>query len=144
MHDTWASRDLPVLDAVVTLLDEPGRFAVSGSEIAEHTGMELADVAAALEALEDAYLDLSRTLGDTGSWHVMRVTPDARRLVGQWPTADSLLAKLVDGFNAAAEHEPDPERQSRLRAIASGLGGGFRDVAADILARVIEHKTGLG
>ena len=34
MESTWASRDLPVLDALVTLLEEPDAFAVQVSDIA--------------------------------------------------------------------------------------------------------------
>jgi hypothetical protein len=148
MEGTWVSRELPVLDAVVTLLDD-GRIPanVTVTELAGHTGMDPVEIARALQALNGPYLDLQTTLAtidDPGSWFAKGVTPEARRAVGQWPTADSLITRLVDGFNAAAEREPDPERKSRLRAIASGLGGSVRDVAVDIVARVIEHRTGLG
>jgi hypothetical protein len=50
----------------------------------------------------------------------------------------------VNGLTDAAEREHDPERKNRLHAVAAGLGGSVRDIATDIMARIIEHKTGLG
>jgi len=40
MEGTWASRDLPVLEALVTLLDESDAFAVRVMEISQRTGIE--------------------------------------------------------------------------------------------------------
>ncbi len=146
MKDTWASRDLPVLDAVVTLLDGPDHFAVSVSEIARHTDMDPVDVAGALDALEDEYVDVDRLMsgGDPGPWEVRHVTAAARRAVGQWPTAESLVARLVDGFATAADHEADPERRSLLRRFADMLGGAGRGIAVDVAAKVVERQIGLG
>jgi hypothetical protein len=64
--------------------------------------------------------------------------------VGQWPTAESLIGQLVEGLDAAAGREDDPERRGRLRQTASLLGGAARDIAVDVMARVIERGTGLG
>jgi hypothetical protein len=147
MESTWASRELPVLNAVVTLLDRPDAFMVRVIDIAEHTGLKPTTVAKALDALEGPYVG-EFTKGLTGgvpdTWYVAQVTASARQAVGQWPTAENVLAQLVDGLNDAAERERDPERKNRLRAIAGGLGGSVRDVAVDIVARIIEHRTGLG
>ena len=147
MEDTWISRDLPVLDAVVRLLDEPGHGLLFGRTVAEHTGLGKGAVESALLALSPDYVRLGRQMSAEGGIDLLPldgVTAEARRAVGQWPTADSLVAQLIDGFNDAADREPDPERKNRLQAIASGLGGSVRDVAVDIVARVIEHKAGLG
>jgi hypothetical protein len=64
--------------------------------------------------------------------------------VGQWPTGESLVNQLVDGLDAAAEHETDPQRKSRLRQAAALLGGAARDVVVDIAAKVVERSAGLG
>jgi hypothetical protein len=147
MESTWESRDLPVLNAVVTLLEQPGAFEATVGDIAAHTGIKPADVDKSIEALEGVFVSeyhRMQTGADPTSWAVTRITPAARQAVGQWPSADSLLTQLINGLNDAADHEPDPERKSRLRAVASGLGGSVWDVAKDIIARVIEHKTGLG
>lgn len=149
MEDTWVRRDLPVLDAIVTLLDEPGAFAVDVAEIAGHTGLDPHEVDRAIEAMEGTYIaKYQRTLsgGDPSNWHVMKVTSAARRAVGQWPTAQSLAITVVDGVTAAANHaqdEPDAQRRSTLRKIGDALGGTGRDVAVDVMTKALEHKFGI-
>jgi hypothetical protein len=54
-----------------------------------------------------------------------------------------VLAELVAGLNEAAQRESDPERKGKLRSIAADLGDSARVIATDIIARIIEHKTGL-
>jgi hypothetical protein len=142
VKDTWASRDLPVLDATVALLEEVDMPEVA--DIADRSGLAVADVARALQALDGVYVDLRLTMGDPGAWFVQGVTPAARRAVGQWPTAESLIGQLVSGLEAAAEREDDPVRKGRLRQAASLLGGAVRDIAVDIAAKVIERGAGLG
>ena len=68
----------------------------------------------------------------------------ARRVVGQSPTAESLAARLAEAFSEAADEEMDPERKSRLRQLASFLGETGKDPAAEIMAKVIMHQTGMG
>jgi hypothetical protein len=142
VEDTWASRDLPVLDATVRLL-ETMDFP-SARDIAAEAGMDAETTARALEALDGTFLDLSRTLGSPENWHVNTVYAEARRAVGQWPTAESLITQLAGAFSTAAEREPDPEKKSRLRSIAGVLGGAGRDIAVEVAARVVEHQMGVG
>jgi hypothetical protein len=61
MEDTWAWRDLPVLDAVVSQLDEVNETGgwPDLPDIAEATGLGDLEVAAALDG---EYLDLQRTV----------------------------------------------------------------------------------
>jgi len=146
MEDTWVSRDLPVLDAVVKLLDE-GNFVVHVADIANETGFDTRTVAQALDALDGPYVAEYQKLmtgGIPDSWHVSKVTPEARQAVGQWPTADSLAVQLAAAFSEAAEKENDPERKSRLRQIASFLAETGKDVAAEVLAKVILRPAGMG
>ena len=142
VEDTWVTRDLPVLEATVALLE--GMDLPEVVDIAERTGLAAEDVARALRAMAGVYVGLQMTMGDVGRWFVQGVTPEARRAVGQWPTADSLIGQLVAGLDAAAEREHDLERRGRLRQAASLLGGAVRDIAVDVAAKVIEHGTGLG
>lgn len=65
-------------------------------------------------------------------------------MVGQWPTAESLAARLAEAFGEAAEEEADRERKSRLRQIGSFLGETGKDVAAEVIAKVMLHQTGMG
>jgi hypothetical protein len=142
VEDTWVSRDLPALDATVALLEEVDLPEVA--DIAARAGIAVKDAARALRAMDGVYVDLRMTMGDPGRWFVQRVTPQARWAVGQWPTGESLVAGLVEGLDAAAEREADPERKSRMRQAAAVVGGTARDVVVDVASKVIERSMGLG
>jgi hypothetical protein len=139
VESTWASRDLPVLDATVRLL-EPGSMP-EVRDIAAETGMTAETVMAALHTLNGTFVDLQVGLSLEGSY-VRAVSADARREVGQWPTAESLAAQLIEAFSKAAEREPDPEAKSRLRSIAGWLGGAGSQIAINVLSSVVGHKLG--
>lgn len=136
MDFTWGPREMPVLDAVVTLLEQS--YMVTVSDIAERTGLDLAEVAKALDALDPTYVDFRKTEtgGDPRFWYVLKVTPEARQAVGQWPTAESLIDLLAKAFRAAAENEDDPERHYQLRQAAGLLESGIRDVAIQIATEI--------
>jgi hypothetical protein len=85
VKDTWDSRDLPVLVAVIRLLDEAGRPQIRVSEVVEASGLSVDEVASAVQALNGDYLHLQTTLGDADSWFLSRPTRAARQAVGQWP-----------------------------------------------------------
>lgn len=137
MEDTWAGRDLPVLDATVSLLEDS--YMVTVSDIAARTRLEHSEVARALEALDPTYVDFRKTEtgGDPRFWYVLKATPEARREVGQWPTADSLIGSLSSALTAAAERETDPERKGLLSYAARLVGDTLRDVAVEAAARVL-------
>ena len=142
MEDTWVSRDLPVLDATVALLENSPLVDVA--DIAGRAGFTVAETGRALQAMEGLYVNLAMSMGGPESWSVQGVTPAARQAVGQWPSAENLITRLVEGLNVAAEHEADPQRKSRLRQAAALLGGTVRDIATDIAAQVIGRSMGLG
>jgi hypothetical protein len=137
VEDTWQVRDLPVLRSVVELLDHS--YMVTVSDIAVRTGLDLAEVARSLEAMDPTFLDFRKTEtgGDPTFWYVNRVTPEARRAVGQWPTAEGLIDRLVRAFNDAADGEEDAERYYHLRQVAGLLGDAVRDVAIRVAETVI-------
>jgi hypothetical protein len=141
VEDTWTNRDLPVLDAVVRLLRHDSVPEVG--DIATETGMTVETVAAALHALDGTFVDLQLGLSLESSY-VRSVSADARRAVGQWPTAESLITRLAEGFSTAADREPDPDKKGRLRTVASMLGGASRDIAVEVAAKVVEHQMGMG
>lgn len=135
-------RDLPVLDAVVSHMDEinkTGGFP-DGADIARSIGLGTLDVAAALDALESEYLTLQRTSGDPSGWFVTGVTSAARRAVGQWPTGESLIERLAGGIAEAAEREADPERKRRLLAVAREFGGAVKAIAVNVASDMLEHR----
>jgi hypothetical protein len=142
VHDTWAARDLPVLDATVSLLEES--YMVTVSDIAAKTGLDDAAVARALEALDPVYVDFRKTTtgGDPTFWYVLKVTPAARQAVGQWPTAESLIAALARELTASAQQEQDAERKGLLSYAARLVGDTLRDVSVRAAGSVLGPAIG--
>jgi hypothetical protein len=141
MEDTWVSRDLPVLDAAASQIDQLFRTGTypEARDIADRTGLETRDVSAALNALDGHYIELRKGL-EPSRWHVVGVTPAARRAVGQWPTGESLVERLAAGISHAAEEEKDPEQKRRLAAVARELGGAARAIAINVASEILEHR----
>ena len=79
---------------------------------------------------------------DAQNYFVDGVTPQARQAVGQWPSPEVWVDRLVAALREAAEREADPERRGRLRAMAEGLGGFARDVAVGVLSGGITQSMG--
>jgi hypothetical protein len=143
VHDTWAARDLPVLDATVSLLEES--YMVTVSDLAARTGLDPAAVARALETLDPDYVDFRKTTtgGDPTFWYVLKVTPQARRAVGQWPTPDSFVTRMAAELSAAAAQEEDTERKGLLSYAARLIGDTLRDVAVRAAGQVLTPSTDL-
>ena len=141
MEDTWGARELPVLTAVVALLEES--YMVTVSDIAERTGLELPVVARSLDAMDPTYVDFRKTMtgGDPRFWYVLKVTPAAREEVGQWPAPASLIDRLAVAFGEAAKLEADPVRQNQLRNAAMLLGGPVREIAVRVAANVMARSA---
>jgi hypothetical protein len=142
VHDTWAARDLPVLDATIDLLEQS--FMVTVTDIAARTKLTPSVVAAALEALDPVYVDFRKTTtgGDPRYWYVFKVTPEARRAVGQWPTAESLASRLAEELAAGARDEPDAQRQGLLAYAARLVGETLRDATVRAAGRVLAPAFG--
>lgn len=142
MHDTWTARDLPVLDATVDLLEQS--FMVTVTDIAARTGFDPAVVAAALEALDPVYVDFRKTTtgGDPRFWYVFKVTADARRAVGQWPTAEALASRLAEALAAAARREPTAERKGLLAYAARLVGETLREETVQAAREVLGPAFG--
>lgn len=141
VKDTWVTRDLPVLDAIVTILED--EFEASVPQVAAMTGLPAEEVTRAFYALQGQYV--GQVLARMGNWpagvHVKEVTGDARRAVGQWPTAENLVSRLSEAFAVAADKEGDPDKKGRLRKLADGLGGAGRDIAVSVISQIVEAKA---
>jgi hypothetical protein len=142
VHDTWAARDLPVLDATVGLLEQS--YMVTVTDIAARTGLDAPVVAKALEALDPVYVDFRKTTtgGDPRFWYVFKVTPEARRAVGQWPTPESLANRLADELAGAAQRETDSERQALLSYAARLIGDTLQEYTVRAAAGVLAPALG--
>lgn len=82
-------------------------------------------------------------MGGAASWHVTAVSGEARRLVGQWPTAEQFVDEVARRLRDAANEEPDPERRGRLRELASSAGDVARNVFVDVATSVISRQMGV-
>jgi len=119
IESTWATRDLPILAAALRRLDA-GEDAAELADIGAETGVR------ALESAESPYIsaELGGGWGDEryGGGYIDAVSERARRELGSWPSADSLLEQLVVALRTAADEEPEPDRKSRLRSAAGREG----------------------
>jgi len=141
VQSTWEKRDLPFLAEALNQLeasevDEPGITAIAqGAGLTEEEGL------LAARALHTAgYITMrwmERGAGPPIHGMVRAVSGEARRAVGSWPSADAMLAELVDALRDAAERESDPEKESSLRKAAEVIGGMARDIAVGVLTKQI-------
>lgn len=147
MESTWENRDLPVLDAVVTIADEGDGFAYA-EQIQERTGLDDETVQRALFALgheQPPYFEPTVTADLDGrriGW-LTNVTGSARRAVGAWPTPESLAERIVQALQGAADNEPDEQKRGKLLRAAEGVGGVGRGVLTEVIASVITKSAGM-
>jgi len=73
----------------------------------------------------------------------VRLLPEARRQVEQWPSPEHVLAGLVEALQAAAEEAQDPQQKSGLRKAAGVVAGLTGDLATNLTATVIAKASGL-
>ena len=73
---------------------------------------------------------------------IMGVTDAARQAVGQWPSPESVVDRIVGELVAAAEREPDEAKRTKLRAAADAVGGFARDVVVSVIANVATRPIG--
>lgn len=132
--DTWSARDLPVLKAVVELYEETGR-GPRVTAVQERTGFDRGTVQRALRALyTEPYFSKS-----SGSWSVGMIvvgtpTGDALRAVGQWPSPEAQLDRLIAAIESAADDESrEDDERGRFRQLAASLRGAAYQIAIGAL-----------
>jgi hypothetical protein len=130
LPSTWASRDLPILSSALRRLDTGEGWPDLG-DLESDTGLSREQLWAGLNALTTAEPPYLTAQGGV----VSAVSERARRELGTWPAADSLVDALAAAFAQAAEAEKEPERKQRLRAVADGLGGALRDIAVAVVSK---------
>jgi hypothetical protein len=142
ISETWTSRDLPVLRAVVALEAERG-LPFFHPDVVKASGLGESEVLAALGALDRGYLEVVDLPGGVTYKQVTAVLERARRAVGSWPSetedevTQRLLAVLEELVQQAPEGSPERTKWERLRAAAG-------DVSGQVLAGVIVMAAGAG
>ena len=138
MDSTWETREMPVLAAVVQLCDEDDWGQAEPEQIAERTGLAVADVKKAVYRLlgeQPPFFQVAdaTTFGGRDFASVHSPTGHAQRTVGAWPTPENLSERIIDALAEAAESEEDPEKKSRL----SHKGDVGKGTLAGVLVRVL-------
>jgi hypothetical protein len=131
MESTWESREMLILRAV-DYFDDPERHHVDIDDLVAATGLDEDDVKRGLRALGTAsppYVQGIAIAETVYPISLTEVTERARREVGQWPTPEAWVDRLVAGLEQAADDEPNEEKRSRIKQAAGVLGGIARDVA---------------
>jgi hypothetical protein len=141
MDSTWETRDLPVLKVVVGIEEETGRYAMV-ADIAERTGLSDEQVQRAIAALsreEPQLFDVIDSSSMSGSYYAGAgdTTGHARRVVGAWPTPESLADRLIAALEeTAANGETDEQRSWAKRALEGGKVVG-KGVLTSVLVKVL-------
>jgi hypothetical protein len=69
---------------------------------------------------------------------VLAVHERARRALGTWPTAESVVDQLIAALMAAAERTDDPDEAESLRNAAEELGSSVvKGVAVSVITKLI-------
>lgn len=96
-----------------------------------------------LFATVDEAVDTVAAQAEGRAGHRRTAMAAAQRAAGQWPGPENLIARLADGFTAAARHETDPKQRKRLRRVGRTLSGAGHDLAVEVAADAITPSPGL-
>jgi DNA-binding transcriptional ArsR family regulator len=141
---TWATVEVPVMAAIADRAPKPGHPGPFSEAIIETTGLDGDQVTLALDRLyENGYVTGSR-LHNAGTviFANLHLTERGLREAGVWPSGDPFDA-LVRVLTEKIASEPDEERAGHLRRLLSAVIEAGRDVAVDVIAKVIAHGAGV-
>lgn len=134
-----------MLDAIVTYFErDGGQSHPQVYDIAALAGLDDDSVAQACLNLDGAYIDFERGMGPRSGWSIKQVFSQARIATGQWPTAESLAARIIAGLEETAAQEPDEAKRGKIREAVTVLGETAKDVTTNVLTAVILRSTGMG
>jgi len=137
LPDTWYSRDLPVLEACVRLVDENPGVGGRLHEIAAATGLDDQTVYVATSALDDAGYIQRQMVSPARAGRVVAGSGAARAAVGQWPTPESAADRLVAALEAQIAATTELEERGRLERLLAGVAGVGRDVLVAVLSKAL-------
>ena len=138
LADTWFSRDLPVLRAIVRLIDEPphGSAPYLGA-VVPASGLAKPDVVSAANALVTAGYAQALTNHAGEIVRFTAISAEARRLAGLWPTPQGEWDRLLEQLRVrAAKAQTDVER-GRWQAFAEAAAAVGPDDGALLMSALI-------
>jgi predicted transcriptional regulator len=134
-RDTWTNRDLPVLRAVVDIYEDDDDDNIEPDEVRRRTGFDEATVQRALRNLHRGYLDNKGETNASGDYYYIgEPTADGLRAAENWPSPESIVARLVAALEQAADDAEDPEERNRLKTAARAIAGTAYQVALGVLS----------
>lgn len=122
-EETWTTRDLPVLRAIVDHYEETDD-PVHMRDIELRTGFDEDTVQRALRKLDTRPSFLDDVTGSAQGTivYVGAPTHEALRVAGAWPSPDNVLERLIAALEEAADDEDRPDDQrSKLKQLALGI-----------------------
>lgn len=138
LEDTWHSRELPVLRETARLLEE--REPVIGvriNEVAATLGVEDEVVFRSMRILESAGLVEVAWVMPSTHGRVTQISGQARQMVGQWPTAETALERMVAALEAIADNTDDEDERTKLQKFAAFLRGSATTVGLSVASAAI-------
>lgn len=141
LESTWTTRELPILRVALRRLDA-GEMFPNLEEIRAEVGLDVTQMRAGLRALEHAlppYIEVAYTMAgpDRVGGHVADVSERARRELGTWPSAETVVDRLATALAEAADAEDEPERKGKLRTARDVLAGMAREVAVAVISKQV-------
>ena len=138
LADTWFTRDLPVLRAIVRLIDEPphGSAPYLGA-VVPASGLAKPDVVSAANALVTAGYAQALTNHAGEIVRFTAVSAEARRLTGLWPTPQGEWERLEEQLAARAANAPTDVERRRWRALADAAAAIGPDDGALLMSALI-------
>jgi DNA-binding PadR family transcriptional regulator len=143
VENRWES-DQQVLAAVVELYEKDGN-SVRRNEV--HAALEDLDddaIDQALRRLSSTGFIVGRGTGQAAVVAVVGVTEKGLRASGFWPSQDEAIDRMLQALEEAAEREPDPERQSKLRSVVTSFRSAGREVMIDVASAMLQAGVGVG
>ncbi|WP_369134215.1 hypothetical protein [Modestobacter sp. I12A-02662] len=138
LPDVWFTRDLPVLRAIVRLVDEPatGSAPYLGA-VVPASGLPKPQVVSAAKALVDAGLVEALTNYAGEIVRFTAVSGEARRLAGLWPTPQGEWDRLLEQLQARATRALSETERTRWRALADAAAAIGPDDGALLMSALI-------
>ena len=138
LPDSWFIRDLPVLRAVVRLVDSPehGGAPYLG-QVVPASGLPRPQVVAAVRGLVDTgyVAALTNVAGDVV--RITGVSGEARRVTGAWPTPQSEWERLGEQLAARAANAATDVERERWQALAAAATAVGDDAGALLMSALI-------
>ncbi|RMB75449.1 hypothetical protein AYK61_01380 [Rhodococcus sp. SBT000017] len=143
MGTQWSERDRPVLVEAVAYCDE--HQVVRWHDLTDVTGLDYKEMRHAFDALAGATPPFFGHSDDDEFGVVLfsRPTERARREVGQWPSAESVLEALIQQLVETERDDSQTEdTRSRARKIRDAPTEGGGQVVGGVITAVIAGQFG--